>query len=195
LQRGWVRGRASTRRICVGATLVALIGALVACGAGGTSVISVRDAWARPATVVAAGMGSTASPTTGGGAMPGMAGMGGANTSVVYLTIANSGDGADKVTAVSTDVAEAVEMHRTEIKNNVASMRAVQAIEVPPKGEVQLNPGGYHLELVNVRRDLRVGDSFTLTLTFEHAGRVAITVAVRDQQARHLTPSSPFRAF
>ena len=172
---------AGVRRVGLCATLAVLLGALVACAAGGTSSITVRDAWARPATVAAAGGGSGATPTSDTGAMPGMAGMGGANNSVIYLTIANSGTGADKVTAVSTDVADAIEMHRTEIKNNVASMRAVQAIEVPPQGEVQLNPGGYHLELVHVRRELRVGDAFTLTLTFEHAGRVPVTVAVRAQ--------------
>jgi copper(I)-binding protein len=122
-----------------------------------------------------------ASPAAAGGEMPAMASMDGASNSVIYLTIANSGTGADRVTAASSDVAEAVEMHRTEIKNNVASMRAVQAIEVPPKGEVQVNPGGYHLVLVHVRRELRAGGSFTLTLTFEHAGRVPVTVTVHDQ--------------
>src|SRR5690348_5406306 len=104
-QGQWAKGawRARTmvgaQRIGLVVTLVALVGALVACGAGGTSVISVRDAWARPASVAAAGAGASATPVVAGGDMPGMPGMDGTSSSVVYLTIANSGTGADKVTA------------------------------------------------------------------------------------------------
>ena len=138
------------------ATLTDFLGAC----SGGTSRIAVREAWTRPAKAAQAA-GATQNP---------MGAMTGGSNSVVYLTIANTGDGADKLTGVQSAVAGAVEMHRMEIKENVATMRQVNAIEIPKGGEVRLDPNGYHLILVNVRRDLNVGDTVDLTLTFEHAG-------------------------
>lgn len=150
--------------------LVMLTGSLVACG--GTSSIAVREAWTRPAKAAqGSGAGTAQNPM---GAM-----MGGSN-SVVYLTIANTGDGADKLTGVQSAVAGAVEMHQMEINGNVATMRQVKAIVIPKRGEVRLDPSGYHLILVNVRRDLAAGDTVDLTLIFEHAGPVQVSAQVRD---------------
>ncbi len=152
--------------------LATLAGFLGGCG-GGTSRIAVREAWTRPAT---AAQGATAgTPQNPMGAMTG------GRNSVVYLTIANTGDGADKLIGVWSAVAGAVEMHRMEIKENVATMRQVNAIEIPKGSEVRLDPNGYHLILVNVQRDLKVGDTVDLTLTFEHAGPIQVSAQVRDQ--------------
>lgn len=150
--------------------LVALVG-VVNARIGGTSDIVVTNAWARSA--VAAGASS--------GAENGIAAtMSGGTNSVAYLTITNRGDGRDKLVGVSTDAAGAVELHQSLIENNVASMRRVQAVDVPKYGSVAFSPGGYHIVLVRVRRDLRPGDSVTLNLTFEHAGVVTVNAAVRD---------------
>ena len=152
--------------------LVALTGIRSVYG-GGTSRIAVREAWTRPAK---AAQGATpGAPQTPMGAMTG------GSNSVVYLTIANTGDGADKLTGVQSATAGAVEMHQMAIKENVATMRQVNAIEIPKGGEVRLDPNGYHLILVNVRRDLDVGDTVDLTLTFEHAGPIQVSAQVRDQ--------------
>ena len=110
-----------------------------------------------------------------------MASMTGGSNSAVYLTIANTGGGADTLTGVRSDDAGAVEMHQMSIKDNVASMRQVGEIPIPARGEVRLDPNGYHLILVNVSRDLRVGDTVELTLTFKQAGQVFVTAQVRDQ--------------
>lgn len=165
------------RHIGIVSILLALVGLLAACG-GGPSVISVRDAWARPATAAM----SDATPTTSaqGGQTASMM-MGGGNSSVVYLTIANTGDGDDTLTGVTSAAAGAVEMHRTEIKDNVASMRQVQQVAIPAHGEVRFNPGGYHLVLAEVRRTLQPGDTITLTLTFQRAGPVEVSAQVREQ--------------
>lgn len=152
--------------------LVALTGIRTVYG-GGTSRIAVREAWTRPAK-------AAQGTITGAPQNPASAMTGGSN-SVVYLTIANGGDGADKLTGVQSAVAGAVELHRMEIKGNVATMRQVNAIEIPKGGEVRLDPNGYHLILVNVRRDLNVGDTVDLTLTFEHAGAIEVSAQVRDQ--------------
>jgi len=150
--------------------MCAVIGSLAACG-GGPSIISVRDPWARPAVAAPSG----ATPTSGGAA----AMMGGSN-SVVYLTVVNTGDGKDTLLGISSDAAAAVQLHRTEITNNVASMREVRSVEIPAHGTVRFDPGSYHLVLANVRRTLTPGDTIDLTLTFKGAGQVRVRAEVRE---------------
>lgn len=101
------------------------------------------------------------------------------NISAAYMTIANSGSSADKLVSAASTVAGAIELHTTVVQDNVAKMQQVEGIDVPAGGEVQLKPGGYHIMLINVTRDLKAGDTFTLTLTFAQAGKVDVTVQVR----------------
>jgi periplasmic copper chaperone A len=60
------------------------------------------------------------------------------------------------------------------------AMREIPAIDIPAGGSVELAPGGLHIMLLDLVDDLAPGDRFELTLTFEGAGDVTITVEVRD---------------
>lgn len=125
-------------------------------------------------------------PDTHGGHMmatPGMH-MGDTGTGVVYMTIENDGDEDDALIGASTDRAQAVEVHETQITNDVGTMMAHEGPLVIPAGEsVSLEPGGLHMMLVNLNADIRLGDTFDLTLEFEHAGEVTIPVtAVLDAE-------------
>jgi copper(I)-binding protein len=50
---------------------------------------------------------------------------------------------------------------------------------------VTLAPGGYHLMLMGLKAPLRAGDTFPLTLQFEHAPPLTVTVAVEPLNASH----------
>jgi copper(I)-binding protein len=58
-------------------------------------------------------------------------------------------------------------------------MVPVSRIEVPAGGSVELKPGGYHLMLLSLVADLKVGDKIELTLQFEKAGKITVTAEVR----------------
>lgn len=130
------------------------------------SRIRIEGVWARPG--IAAGEG-------GGHMQPGpMAG-----TSAIYMVIHNDGADPDRLTAAEADVARAVELHQTTIEAGVSRMHQVPHIAVPARGKVELRPGGYHVMLIGLRRDLKVGDRFPATLIFERAGRLQLTVEVK----------------
>ena len=46
------------------------------------------------------------------------------------------------------------ELHRTTIENEVMKMEPVPVIEVPARGSVALEPGGYHIMLMGLQTDL-----------------------------------------
>ncbi len=57
-------------------------------------------------------------------------------------------------------------------------MRSVAAIVLDPGKVVTLSPGGYHVMLMGLKSPLKAGDSFPLTLAFEHAQPITVTVKV-----------------
>ena len=58
-------------------------------------------------------------------------------------------------------------------------MQPVARLEIPAGGTVQLAPGGYHIMLIGLTKDLNVGDTVQVTLKFEKAGDVTVTAQVR----------------
>lgn len=89
---------------------------------------------------------------------------------------------ADRLVAADTDVAQAVEFHQTTIDDKgLATMKPLAAIELPPNSEIRVEPGSYHLMLVAITRELKVGDTVMLRLTFEKAGTVELVAPVRDR--------------
>ena len=99
-------------------------------------------------------------------------------TGVVYLTIADTG-AADRLTGASSPVAAEVGLHESFTDNGIAKMRDVAALPVEPGKPVTLAPGGYHLMLTGLKQSLKEGDSFPVTLSFEHAGKITATVTVQ----------------
>ena len=59
-------------------------------------------------------------------------------------------------------------------------MQPVDEIPVLAGETVALEPGGYHIMLLDLAEPLEVGTSITLTLTFELFGPVDVTAEVRD---------------
>ena len=100
----------------------------------------------------------------------------------VYLTITNT-EAADRVTAASTPVAQTAEVHESVSENGVMKMRPVTALPVAPGKPVTLSPGGYHVMLMDLKQPLTTGESFPLTLTFEHAAPITVTVQVESAGA------------
>jgi periplasmic copper chaperone A len=127
---------------------------LVAGGAqAASSSIDVQKAWAR------------ASP-------------GGARTGAAYLTILNNGSTDDRLLAASAPVAARVELHISTMNNGVMEMRPLPAVDVKSGSRVVFKPGAMHVMLIDLAAPLVEGQSFPLTLTFEKAGSIAVTVKV-----------------
>jgi hypothetical protein len=96
-----------------------------------------------------------------------------------YLTIVNQGPRADRLVGVASSAAARVSIHQSRQVGAVMTMRAVPVLTIPPRGAVELAPGGYHLMFVGLTRPLRPGDSAPVTLTFQRAGVVHARLVVR----------------
>ena len=96
---------------------------------------------------------------------------------VLYLTVTDTG-AADRLVGVDTEIADKAELHESLSENGVMKMRPVQSVPVKPGEPTVLKPGGYHVMLMGLRRELRDGDSFPVTLHFASGGAVTTTANV-----------------
>lgn len=104
---------------------------------------------------------------------------GGVNVSAGYLAIANAGAESDRLTGASSPRAASVEMHTMTMTGDVMEMRQVDALDVPAGGAASLSPGGNHLMFIGVTQPFAQGEDIPVTLTFEHAGAIEVTLPVR----------------
>lgn len=101
-------------------------------------------------------------------------------TTAVYMILHNHTNIDDALIGVSTDAAEAAELHLSEVQNDVMRMTLQERIAIPAGGEVVLENGGYHVMLIGLKQDLYVGDEITLTLDFEHYPDVTLVAPVKE---------------
>ena len=85
----------------------------------------------------------------------------------------------DRITHVSTPASGKSEIHTMTLDNNVMTMRPVDSFPLPPTGTFALKPDGVHVMLLDLKRSLKVGDHFPLTIAFAKAGEVKVDVNVR----------------
>lgn len=157
----------------LGPIVLLLMGALAACGGPSGPSVRAEDVWARPAMMM----------QEGGGTVEGdkPMGQGMAGTGAVFMLLQNKGGEADRLVGGQTDVAVVVEIHETIMQGEVMKMRMLpDGLEIPAQGEVLLEPGGYHVMLIGIRHDLKVGDTFALELQFEKSGTLVVEPEVRE---------------
>jgi copper(I)-binding protein len=122
------------------ATVVSLSG--VAAAAPSTAVVA-RDAVIRPAPR-------------------------GLPTTAAYVTLRNPGRAPVKLVKVTCACARSVAPHETMEMDGMMHMHALGAVTIPPKGEVTFAPGGMHLMVTGLKRDIRAGETTPMILAFDH---------------------------
>ena len=72
-----------------------------------------------------------------------------------------------RLVAAASPLAGVVEIHEMKMEGNVMKMAAVPGLELPAGKTVALQPGGYHVMLMDLKQPLKAGDTVPLTLTIE----------------------------
>lgn len=146
-----------TKLTLLSGSVVAAI-ALVACSGpsapAGPVAPTIEGAWARPA---AAGAESAA-----------------------YLTITAAPGQADALMSVSSPDAATVELHEaTSDASGMMGMQPIEHLYIHAGETIELKPGGFHMMVMGLTRELSVGGTLELDLVFEHAGKVVVQAEIR----------------
>jgi hypothetical protein len=84
-----------------------------------------------------------------------------------------------RLVAASSPLAGVVEMHEMAMEKDVMRMRAVPKIDIPAARGAKLKPGGRHLMLLELKRQLKEGETVPITLVIEHQDGRRQTLEVR----------------
>lgn len=121
--------------------------------------------------------------------------------SAVYMDVTNAGKADVTIVAAATDVAERTEVHETKTEitveggkiSQVMRMEEIDGLEVGAGTTVSLRPGGLHIMLIDLTRDIEEGDRFTLHVELADGTRIPLDVVVtvgagddaHDEHAHH----------
>ena len=76
--------------------------------------------------------------------------------------------------------------------SGVMRMRELRDMPLAPQQPVRMRPGmGLHLMLIGLKQPLKAGESFPMTLQFEHGGRVEVQVVVQSPQQGAASAAMP----
>jgi len=130
----------------------ALLGALLLAAAGiAHAQVEARAAWVR-------------------GTVPGQ------TTAGAYMELTS--DRRARLLGAESPAAGSAEIHEMTMEGNVMRMRAVPRLELPPGKTVELKPGGHHMMLVDLKRQLKKGDLVPIRLKVELSDKTIRTIQV-----------------
>ena len=72
-----------------------------------------------------------------------------------------------KLLSAQSPVAGVVEVHEMSMDGGVMKMRAVPSLALPAGKAVELKPGGYHVMLMDLKAQVKDGDTVPVTLVVE----------------------------
>ncbi len=108
----------------------------------------------------------------------------GAPTGAAFMIIENTADTADRLVSASSDVAKRVELH-THIDQGDGVMKMTEiegGVEIGPGATYAMKRGGDHVMFMGLNVPLEQGGEVQVTLTFEQAGDIVLTIPVDNER-------------
>jgi len=96
-----------------------------------------------------------------------------------YLVLRNNAMHDIRLVSVNSDVAEVAEPHSHAMDAGMMKMRRVGHIDVPAGGETVLQPGGLHIMLMGLVKQLKPGEYVSLEFHFDNGQKQSMRVPVK----------------
>ena len=95
-----------------------------------------------------------------------------------YFTVLNNSNEPDTLYKAASDISNDVEIHETYQKADMMGMRSVKNLVVAPHDSLLFKPGGYHIMIMNLKKNLEINYSENITLYFKTAGEIKVKANV-----------------
>ena len=84
-----------------------------------------------------------------------------------------------KLVMASSPVAGVVEVHEMKMEKDIMTMRPVGVLALPAGQTIEFKSGGFHLMMMDLKKQIKAGDKVPLTLVFEGAQGKRQTLEVK----------------
>ncbi len=101
---------------------------------------------------------------------------------VAYVVLKNNSKRLMTLNSVSCPLFSSIEIHRSIIKNDIASMERHSMLEIPSKSTIKLSPGDFHLMLFNPKIPLNTHDTPIFTFSFSDGTQISVTATIRKRK-------------
>jgi hypothetical protein len=96
-----------------------------------------------------------------------------------YFTLVNTSAKARHLVGASSSGCGMLMLHQSMAMNGVEHMMGVKSVTVPPHGEVDFAPGGYHLMCMSPTSAMRPGSAVPVTLKFKNGSTMTTSFPVQ----------------
>ena len=100
--------------------------------------------------------------------------------SAAFMMLKNHSSDAIALTSAESSVAKAVELHTHTQADGVMIMRRISEIDIAANTTVELKPGGHHIMLIGLNRNLAIDETIDLKLNFNDGSSQQLEVKVQD---------------
>ncbi len=151
------------------AVAVAFLLTLAACGGGAPAEIVIEDAWAR---------------TTDGATDKSM--------TAAFMSLTNPGDKDIQLTDANCPDAGMTQIHEMAMVDGKKVMQEAKGgVKIPAGTHVHLEPGGYHVMLMKLPKELPIGSEVACTLKFDNGQESEVKMLVKkftEEEDHYHTP-------
>jgi copper(I)-binding protein len=98
-----------------------------------------------------------------------------------FMTIDNNSGLDDHLIGARSDFAM-TQVHEMVMDGGVMKMQEVASIDIPNDSGIVLKSGGYHVMLMGLTGNIKVGEEHTITLIFEKSGSIDVSMLVTAEE-------------
>jgi len=95
-----------------------------------------------------------------------------------YVAINNSSNQADELLAIWSPTINSMSVHQTKQVDGLLKMLKAENTTIPAKGQLVMQPGGYHMMLMGLEKPLIENDTILIYFEFERAGIVHVSFPI-----------------
>jgi len=103
----------------------------------------------------------------------------GKTMTAAFLKLENTSDQEHRLIAVDSSAAGTTELHQTVNEQGLLKMRPVTEMTIAAHSTQELQPGGYHIMLVDLKQPLKIGQTIPLTLSFASGEKLTLKIPVK----------------
>ena len=135
--------------------LLLLILFIQACSTGSENSIDISEVWIREVPV-------------------------NSDITALYFEVKNGGSSDDIIVSVNTHLSEKAEIHNTVINSGgSAKMERLEEVVVPSRDTVSFSPGGMHVMLIGLNKNIKTGEEYQVNINFKNSGNKIVKARVR----------------